>query len=123
MREVTARILRANGYQVMEAGSADEAMALAGEFAYELLLTDVVMPGGSGRDLAWALQHARPDLAVLLMSGYSRGVLGVHRPLDDDLALIQKPFTTHQLLVRVHGALAPAGPDAPADPVRPDLQR
>ncbi len=104
---MTARILRRNGYQVLEAAEAAEALALAAAHGrIDLLLTDVVMPKTSGRQLAEGLRGDRPDLPVLFMSGYARGVLGPQRALGDDVALLHKPFTEASLLHAVHETIA-----------------
>jgi PAS domain S-box-containing protein len=106
MRRVTARILRRNGFSVIEAASGEEALSLATENAFQLLLTDVVMPQMSGRELAERVQELKPGVAVLFMSGYSQGVLGPRRALEDGVVLIQKPFTERALLEKVHSAMS-----------------
>ena len=106
MRVVAARILRRNGYQVIEATTAREALDLLDVSQCDLLLTDVIMPQMSGRELADEVHRRRPGLPVLYMSGYSQGVLGPQRALDDDVALIQKPFSTRELLEKVRAALS-----------------
>jgi two-component system, cell cycle sensor histidine kinase and response regulator CckA len=105
--KVTTRMLRRNGYTVLEATSGPEALTLARERELHLLLTDSVMPKMSGRDLAAEVHKLRPGLPVLFMSGYSRGVLAHQDNLAnaDDHALIQKPFTESALLERVRRAL------------------
>ena len=106
MLQVTARILRHHGYIVLEARSSVEALELAEAERFDLLLTDVIMPGLSGRELAERLQARLAHLAVLFMSGYSQGVLGPERVLDEGVALIQKPFDQRTLLERVKRVLA-----------------
>jgi PAS domain S-box-containing protein len=101
MMEVAARILRRNGYSVLEAATGTEALTLAADHDVQLLLTDSVMPHMSGQELAGRMQGVRPGLAVLFMSGYSEGVLGPQRVLDKNVALIQKPFTAAALLEKV----------------------
>jgi CheY-like chemotaxis protein len=108
MRKVTCRMLRRNGYAVLEAATGSEALSLAVDTDCQLLLSDVVMPQVSGRELAEAIHRWRPDLPVLFMSGYSAGVLGPQRALDDGIALVQKPFDERTLLDRVHAALVAA---------------
>jgi len=66
-----------------------------------VLLTDVVMPAMSGTELVEQIRPIRPDARVLFMSGYSRGVLSPQRALDDDVALIQKPFSEDMLIERL----------------------
>ncbi len=98
VRAATTRILREGGYRVVEARSGLEALARLQTDAVDasLLITDVVMPEMSGPELASAVKEARPDIKVLLMSGYSYDDLAA----DDELrcALLSKPFTECELL-------------------------
>ena len=72
VRELTVQILESDGYQVLEAMNGTEALRIAGEHGapIHLLLTDVVMPGMNGRELANELRLHHPDMRVLFMSGY-----------------------------------------------------
>ncbi len=107
VRRLTVRALAAQGYTVLQARDASEALRLAGDrSAIHLLLTDVVMPGPSGAELARDLRARRPELRVLFMSGYpdrafaSRGLEGTSlRPL------LPKPFTSGELVEAVRRAL------------------
>lgn len=106
VREVTREVLEHAGYQVLESPGPDEALRLAREHQGEigLLLTDVVMPGMNGADLAQRLQSRRPDLITVFMSGYAEDV--VVRQMKQRAALhIQKPFTVDVLLSRIAEAL------------------
>jgi PAS domain S-box-containing protein len=107
VRDVTVRILRRNGYSVLEAASPAEAIAFGADADadIDLLLTDVVMPKMSGRQLADHLTALRPRLRVLYMSGYAQGVLGPQRELDDGVAIIQKPFNEIAILRSVRDAI------------------
>jgi CheY-like chemotaxis protein len=103
VRESTRRILAANGYSVLTAGCGAEALELCREgVGIDLLLTDVVMPGMSGRALAASIGEMKPDLRVLYMSGYTDRQLDV----GDSRRLIEKPFNTETLLRGVAEALA-----------------
>ena len=103
VRAVVRRILVSGGYAVIEADGPDQARAaLEGGAGIDLLLTDVVMPGGSGPELAASLDG---DHAVLFMSGYADAALVGHE-VGAALPLIQKPFTRQELLERIAGALA-----------------
>lgn len=117
MRKVTARILRRNGYEVLEAAGADDGLRIAATKDFDLLLTDVVMPQVSGPDLAQEVLRLKPGVRVLFMSGYSQGVLGPRRGLTDELALIQKPFNEQSLVDRVSqlldGSSSRRGPGLP----------
>jgi len=85
-----------------------EALEIAAERHIDLLLTDSVMPRMSGRELAERIQDVQPGLPVLFMSGYSQGVLGPQRIVDDNVALIQKPFNERALLDYVRRSLPPS---------------
>jgi two-component system, cell cycle sensor histidine kinase and response regulator CckA len=64
----------------------------------DVLLTDVIMPGISGRRLAELLHERQPGLPTLYMSGYSNGLLGTTHILDEDISFLEKPFTAADLL-------------------------
>ena len=111
VRNVTRRILVAAGYKVLSAPGGGEALKLWAEHKDQvsLLLTDVVMPGMSGRELADRLLAMSDDLKVLYMSGYTDEAI-VHRGvLDPGANFIGKPFSTEALLGRVRSALDTAG--------------
>jgi PAS domain S-box-containing protein len=103
VRTAAARILRADGYGVVEASSPAAAIELAGPGArIDLLVTDMVMPGMSGRDLSQNLRANRPELGVVYMSGYSEELVMRDSKLDGPL--VQKPFTRDSLLLIVRVA-------------------
>ena len=104
VRSVTVRALEGAGYHVLVAGHAAEALALArtAREKLDLLVTDVVMPGPSGTVLAAELRRARPDLRVLLVSGYARDELVAGA---DGAHFLQKPFTPTALQDRVRQIL------------------
>lgn len=95
VREMATELLRENGYHVIEAKHPNEAMALAAQFdgIIHLMLTDVVMPQMSGRDLAEQLLPIRPDMKVLYMSGYTDDAIVHHGVLEEGTAFIAKPFS------------------------------
>jgi len=105
VRQTTARILRRNGYTVLEAASGAEALTLAAGHHFDLLLTDMVMPQVSGPELAQRINEMYPGAPVLFMSGYSQDVLGPRGALDEDAPLIQKPFAAQELLKTVRAQL------------------
>jgi len=112
--ELAARILRARGYRVLEAPDATSALAaLAANGKVDLLITDVVLPGVSGRELAERAAVLRPGLRVLFMSGYTEDVILQRRLLAHDVAILQKPFTADRLARRTREALD-AAREAPA---------
>jgi Signal transduction histidine kinase len=111
VRVVTGRILRELGYTVLEAGSAAEARSVAATATgrIDLLLTDVVMPGGSGRELAEALTQTRPGLPVVFMSGYTADVILRMGIVHDKVTLLSKPFTADALADTLRKALDRTG--------------
>jgi len=107
VRELSARALKRRGYTVYEAGNADEAIdwATTTSVKPQLLVTDVVMPGLSGPNLAARLMQLNPRLRVLYMSGYSDDATSVHGAFWGGVPLLQKPFTPAQLAERVRMTL------------------
>ena len=107
IREVARRILTRHGHAVLLAEDSARALELLDAFDGEihLLLTDVVMPGMQGKDLAEKARRHRPGLRVLYMSGYAQPVLASQGTLDTGVVLLEKPFTEQSLLVRVREVL------------------
>jgi two-component system, cell cycle sensor histidine kinase and response regulator CckA len=107
VRKLACRILGAHKYTVLQASNATEALALAINFKEKihLLLTDVVMPGLSGRELYEQLVRERPVSKVVYMSGYTRNFIDPHGVLDPDIPFLQKPFTVDSLLRKVREVL------------------
>ena len=109
---LTRRMLEKLGYTVLAAESGGEALRLSAAHAepIHLLISDVIMPGMRGRDLADQLRAARPTLQVLFMSGYTADVLAPQGVLAADIAFLQKPFTFDELAARVRALLDDAQP-------------
>lgn len=105
VRSVTARMLRLHGYEVLEAGSAGEAIAMHGLSGADLLLTDIIMPGTSGIVLAQTLRGMDSRLAVLFSSGYAGDELPGGADRLPRSSFIAKPFGTSELNQRVREAL------------------
>jgi PAS domain S-box-containing protein len=108
IRALTHRILTANGYQVLDAASGERALAILGDRAatIDLLVTDVVLPGMSGRELADRLRAINPGTRVLYMSGYTDDEV-VHRGVMDlSRGLLVKPFTANELTRKIHAVLS-----------------
>jgi CheY-like chemotaxis protein len=105
VRKVTARILRESGYHVLQAGDGIEALVVANAFPdhISLLLTDVVMPGMNGRELAELITASRPGIGVLYTSGYDDDLLGQGIPIETQL--LQKPVPPEVLVRRVRAAI------------------
>jgi two-component system, cell cycle sensor histidine kinase and response regulator CckA len=114
LRNLTREILEAEGYVVLEAASGHAALEVARSFggAIHLLLTDVVMPGMSGRALADALTEARPETRVLYMSGYTGDAIVHHGVLDEGLAFLQKPVSPDALLRKLRRMFDDGAPGA-----------
>lgn len=111
VRELGARYLRSHGYEVLVAGSMKEALGVVSSAlgSIDLVVTDVVMPGGSGPQLLRALRAGRADLPVLFLSGYPDGEFGKGgAPLDGPL--LPKPFKSDQLIRAVRDVLG-SGPE------------
>jgi len=109
LRAMARTILVRQGYQVLDAPDAAEALTLSARFSGEiaLLLTDVVMPKMSGRELARALLETRPRTKVLYMSGYTDNAIVHNGVLDPGVCFLQKPITPDTLAHKVHEVLAP----------------
>jgi PAS domain S-box-containing protein len=107
VRAFVQEVLEQHGYRVLVAALPTEAIAVAAECTgdIDLLLTDVVMPETSGRELSEALTTSRPTIRTLYMSGYTDEALGHHGLLDEQLALIDKPFTATALARRLRELL------------------
>lgn len=115
LREMNLEVLESYGYDVIVATRGDQAFerALAHGGDIDLLLTDVVMPGLSGRELATRLAAVRPGLRVLFMSGYTTDALLHHGIIDGTVAWLEKPFTPERLARSVRDILD--GPQRAAD--------
>jgi CheY-like chemotaxis protein len=107
MRVLARTCLESNGYSVLDAPDAATALQLATEHRglIHLLLTDVVMPGMSGPELAKCLLVLQPGVKVVYMSGYANDLIDQQGILDRDTVLLEKPFTLHALLTKVYQAL------------------
>jgi PAS domain S-box-containing protein len=112
LRPLAKGLLEKLGYRVIEAENGAQALAAAGRFTgpIQLLVADVVMPGGSGRDLARRLAETRPETKVLYVSGYTDDAIVHHGMLEPGLNFLQKPFTPAVLARKVREVL-----DAPSE--------
>jgi PAS domain S-box-containing protein len=107
LRRLATRLLAPAGYTVLGAASGEEALRLLErhDAPVHLLLSDVVMPGMSGRDLAEHLAQTRPEIKVLYMSGYTSDTIVRHGVLEAQVPFLNKPFTAAALLRKVREVL------------------
>jgi PAS domain S-box-containing protein len=107
LRYLARQFLEKQGYRVIEAADGAVAMqiAVAHEGVIHLLLTDVIMPGMNGRELAQRISEIRPNVKVLYMSGYTENVVGHNGMLDAGVRLLQKPFNLRDLKSKVREVL------------------
>jgi signal transduction histidine kinase len=112
LRKITCEFLSASGFQVLEAATPDQALRLAESCAkpIDFLLTDVVLPGTNGRELARRLAASRPQLKTLFVSGYTDAVISRGGVLETGLAFLQKPYTRVALTRKVREVLDAAPP-------------
>ena len=103
MRSALERMLIAGGYDVISAGNGTEALELfcAGNNGIDLLITDLVMPGIGGRELARQCSAIRDSLRVIYISGYTRDSLLSPQTFEEGTEFIEKPFTSDAILDRI----------------------
>jgi two-component system cell cycle sensor histidine kinase/response regulator CckA len=111
VRRFTSELLTRQGYRVLEAASGPEALRLwkRHRSSIGMLVTDVIMPQMSGRELADQLKARRPDLKVLYISGYTNDIIAQHGILEPGTELLQKPFTQDSLGQKVRAVLDARG--------------
>ncbi len=112
VRVMLARLLRTQGYDVLQAAHAAEARALLEKRRPNLVISDIVMPGESGIELRRGILERWPDLPVILISGYSAEGPAEFAARTPYTVFVQKPFAADQFLALVDQTLArTAGPD------------
>ena len=111
VRDLIERALGQQGYTLMVAGDGEAALAMAAQYAgsIDLLLTDVVLPGMSGRSLGDTLVKVRPEMRILFISGYSEDAIAHHGVLSPGVPLLQKPFTPQVLAGELRAVLDQPG--------------
>jgi two-component system, cell cycle sensor histidine kinase and response regulator CckA len=104
---MTRKILEMAGHKVLEAENGKDAELICRNFKepIHLMLTDVVMPGMSGRTAAEQVKELRPEMNVLYMSGYTEDAIVHHDVLDEEVNFIEKPFTPNALVSKVRNVL------------------
>ncbi len=107
LRELTRIFLEGYGYRVLQASSAEQAIEATERYRdkIDLLLTDVIMPGMSGRRLAEEILSRRPQTKIIYMTGYTDDMVVQHRVLEPGVQLLQKPFSKTELAVKVRAML------------------
>jgi PAS domain S-box-containing protein len=108
VRDLEVRMLKQLGYKVLAAANGEEALEVSRDHAGEisLLVTDVVMPHMSGKQVAEVLLSRRPQLRVLYLSGYTENTIGHHGVLDSSVNFLTKPFTREALARKVREILS-----------------
>ena len=112
MRQTLTGMLEWHGFSVTAASTAEEALEFARTLRFDLLLTDVALPGRSGPELAAEFRKISAGTPVLFMSGYSANSIDA-RDLDTPRAFLQKPFQVQTLVDRIHELLTWARTRAP----------
>lgn len=107
LRRLLERLLTRNGFEVLSAGAGGPALEVAGRNAdrIRLLLTDVILPGMSGKELSRAVGDVCPGVPTIYMSGYTDQIIGDKNVLGDEV-LLRKPFTEKELIEAIHDALS-----------------
>ena len=109
VREITTRLLQRSGYHVVAVASGEEALVAAEGLAghpIDVLVTDAVMPGMSGMELADKIQSRYPGAALVILSGYTAETLDVERVIARGARFVAKPVTSHALLAAIGDAVA-----------------
>jgi PAS domain S-box-containing protein len=116
LRDLSRRVLTMNGYRVLAAAHGRDAIRLAEEHSehIDLMLTDVIMPGMTGREVAERVQAARPKMKVLYVSGYTDNIIAERGMLTPGMAFLQKPFSPTHLAAKVREVLDAPQPVAPS---------
>jgi CheY-like chemotaxis protein len=107
LRQVTQELLESEGYRVLAAEDGEKALDYTANYMgpIDVLLTDIVLPGISGREIAERISAMRPALKVLFMSGYTGALIAKQGVLDPGVALLSKPFSKNELLAQIRSVL------------------
>jgi two-component system, cell cycle sensor histidine kinase and response regulator CckA len=103
------RALRQRGYVVLTAESGEQALEVAGDGRrIDLLLSDIVMPGMSGRELVWRIRETRPEIRIILASGYASEDGALQMMEDQDVVFVAKPIDLGDLMALVEAQIGTA---------------
>jgi two-component system cell cycle sensor histidine kinase/response regulator CckA len=107
LRQMVVTLLASVGYKVLDAGTAEAAVRIAQSVKepIDLLLSDVLLPDLNGVELSALLKTTRPDLRVLLVSGYTGDLIAQYKEIDSKVKLVEKPFTRRGLLAAIYDVL------------------
>jgi PAS domain S-box-containing protein len=107
IRELVVKVLQPLGYRLLTAANGKEALQISADFTGDipLILTDVIMPGLNGRELAESIEKERPDTKVIFMSGYTDDVISSYGVLDPGVNFIQKPLAPITLAIKIREVL------------------
>jgi CheY-like chemotaxis protein len=107
VRELAARILKEKGYQVLEASRGETALEISKNYQHpiDLMITDIVMPGISGKKLAAVIKQDRPDMKILYISGYTDEIISRQGYIEQEVNFMQKPFPPEKFLLQVREIL------------------
>jgi CheY-like chemotaxis protein len=107
IRSLAVHALKSKGYVVLEASNANDALRIDRELdkPIDALVTDVIMPGMNGKDLADSLVNRHPQLRVLFVSGYTADVIGEHGVMQEGMEFLEKPYTSRNLVQRLRAIL------------------
>jgi CheY-like chemotaxis protein len=109
VRRLASTVLRDCGYAVQETSDGAEALdVINGGTSFDLVVTDVIMPRMSGRELYDRLRATRPDVKVLFMSGYTDDALALHGVVEPEFSFIEKPFSPFRFARKVRETIHPA---------------
>jgi len=107
LRNMITTLLESVGYHVLAAATAESAVRILQslEGTLELLVTDILLPDLNGVELAALFKKSRPDLRVLLMSGYTGAFIEHYKTIDPNVKLLEKPFSRRALLATIYDTL------------------
>ncbi len=106
MRQFLAVALARSGHDVVAVGDGDAALQSISRDTFDLLLADIRMPGADGLEVARAARSRRPELPILLITGYAADALGARDLIESDVRIFSKPFHLHEIVRQVSHLLA-----------------